>query len=222
MIVTKTLQKVTKNIRNLAVSELRNSKKNYLDKLDELLSTSTTDSKIFWKTAKQFLNLWKSSTSKPTLKLNDYYAEDDLQKANLLNTYFISQSNVIDDNKSLPELEPTQHSLNVIQITCQDVRDVLRNLNVFKSCGLLKFHFLFFLMLFSCIHKPDVSSLLHFSLILALQRSNEISKTIRTNHPRTYKLAPYSKNTYFTHSLISFIFAIDLVLWNFYSHSSVW
>ena len=46
-----------------------------------------------------------------------------------------SQSNVIDDNKLLPELEPTHHSLNVIQITCQDVRDVLRNLNVSKSCG---------------------------------------------------------------------------------------
>ena len=75
------------------------------------------------------------SCSIPTLKLNAYYAEDDLQKANLLNTYFISQSNVIDDNKSLPELEPTQNSLNVIQITCQDVRNVLRNLNVSKSCG---------------------------------------------------------------------------------------
>ena len=75
------------------------------------------------------------SCSIPTFKLNDYYAEDDFQKANLLNTYFISQSNVIDDNKSLPELEPTQNSLNVIQITCQDVRNVLRNLNVSKSCG---------------------------------------------------------------------------------------
>ena len=72
-----------KNIRNLAVSELRNSKKNYFDKPDELLSTSTTDSKIFWKTAKQFLNLGKSSSSIPTLKRNDYYTEDDLQKANL-------------------------------------------------------------------------------------------------------------------------------------------
>ena len=122
-----------KNIRNLTVTELRNSKKNYFDKIDELLSTSTRDSKIFWKTAKQFLR--KSSSSISTLKLNDYYAEDDLQKANLLNTYFISQSNVIDDNKSLPELEPTQHSLNVIQITYQDVRDVLRNLNVSKSFG---------------------------------------------------------------------------------------
>ena len=120
-----------KIIHNLAVKELRNSKKKYFDKLDELLSTSTTDSKIFWKTAKQFLNLGKSSSSIPTLKLNDYYAKDDLKKANLLNTYFISQSNVIDDNISLlPKHESTQYSLNVIQITCQDVRDVLRNLNI--------------------------------------------------------------------------------------------
>ena len=36
-----------KNIRNPAVSEFRNSKKKYFDKLDDLLSTSTTDSKIF-------------------------------------------------------------------------------------------------------------------------------------------------------------------------------
>ena len=36
------------------------------------------------------------------------------------------------------------------------------------------FHFLFFLMLVSCIQKPDVSSLSHFSLILAFQRSNGI------------------------------------------------
>ena len=68
-------------------------------------------------------------------------------------------------------------------------------------------------MLFSCIQKPNVSNLLHFGLILAFQRSNEMYKTIRTNHPRTYNVAPYSKNTYFTHLLISFIFAIDLVLW---------
>ena len=99
-----------KNIRNLAITELRNSKKNYFDKLVELLSTSTTDAKIFWKTAKQFLNFGKSTSLISALKLNDYYAEDDLQKAKLLNTHFISQSNVIDDNKSLPELEPTQHS----------------------------------------------------------------------------------------------------------------
>ena len=69
-------------------------------------------------------------------------------------------------------------------------------------------------MLFSCIHKPDVSSLLHFSLNLALQRSNEIYKTVRMNYPRIYKPTPYSK-THILRVPSSFIFAIDLVLWTF-------
>ena len=57
--------------RSRVVTENRNSKKNYFDKLDRLLSTNTTNSKLFWKTAKQVLNLGKSSNSIPTLKLNN-------------------------------------------------------------------------------------------------------------------------------------------------------
>ena len=38
---------------NRVVTEIRNSKKNYFDKLDRLLSMKTTNSKLFWKTAKQ-------------------------------------------------------------------------------------------------------------------------------------------------------------------------
>ena len=59
------------------MTEIRNCKKNYFDKLDRLLST-TRNSKLFWKTAKQVLNLRKSSNSVPTLKLNNEYAEDDI------------------------------------------------------------------------------------------------------------------------------------------------
>ena len=82
-----------------------------------------------------YLNLGKSSNSIPTLKLNNEYAEDDIQKANMLNAFFISQAAVNDDNKQLPDMIPTEYSFNVVQITCQDVRDVLQNLNVSKSCG---------------------------------------------------------------------------------------
>ena len=121
--------------QNRVVTEIRNSKKNYFDKLDILLSTNTTNSKLFWKTAKQVLNLGKSSNSIPTIKLNNEYAEDDIQKANMLNAFFISQAAVNDDNKQLPDMIPTECSFHVVQITCQDVRDVLQNLNVSKSCG---------------------------------------------------------------------------------------
>ena len=53
----------------------------------------------------------------------------------MLNAFFISQAAINDDNKRLPDMIPTEYSFNVVQITCQDVRDVLQNLNVSESCG---------------------------------------------------------------------------------------
>ncbi|MCG8076808.1 MAG: endonuclease/exonuclease/phosphatase family protein, partial [Candidatus Thiodiazotropha taylori] len=76
-----------------------------------------------------------------------------------------------------------------------------------------KFHFLLFFTLVSCIYKPEVSSFSNFSLILALQRSNEMYKTLRMIHPCTCKLALNYGNIHFTHNLIRFIFVFDLALW---------
>ena len=56
-----------KTFRNQTVSEIRKSKQDYYNKLDMLLSTETTNTKLFWKTAKQVLNLGKSSNNIPTL-----------------------------------------------------------------------------------------------------------------------------------------------------------
>ena len=53
----------------------------------------------------------------------------------MLNSYFTSQTFVEDDNTPLPQLEPSQHSFQFINISIQDVKDVLKNLNVSKSCG---------------------------------------------------------------------------------------
>ena len=117
------------------MTEIRNIKKKYFDMLDRLLSTNKTNSKFFWKTVKQVLNLRKSSNYIPTLKLNNEYAEDDIRKANILKAFFISHAAANDDNKRLPDMIPIEYSFNVVQITCQDVRDVLQNLNVSKSSG---------------------------------------------------------------------------------------
>ena len=68
------------------------SEKEYYDNLDQLLSSNTTNSKLFWKTTKQKLKLGKSSTNIPTLDMNSELAEDNLQKANMLNSYFTSQT----------------------------------------------------------------------------------------------------------------------------------
>ena len=54
----------------------------------------------------------------------------------MLNNYFASQSHINDDNKTLPAPTQIQHEeLAHIDITQQDVIDVLSNLNVTKACG---------------------------------------------------------------------------------------
>ena len=55
-----------KTIHNNVVKEIRQSKQQYFDKLDQLLSSENIIPKLVWKTSKQLLNLNKSSGSIPT------------------------------------------------------------------------------------------------------------------------------------------------------------
>ena len=56
------------------VKEIRKSKQDYFDKLDRQLSSDNHDPKLFWKTSKQVLNLDKSSSSIPTLKMQTNFS----------------------------------------------------------------------------------------------------------------------------------------------------
>ena len=49
--------------------------------------------------------------------------------------YFASQSTVVDDNRSMPQLPNLEYSFQTITISSQEVKDVLLNLNVNKACG---------------------------------------------------------------------------------------
>ena len=53
----------------------------------------------------------------------------------MLNDYFTTQSTVIDDNRPLPQLPHVGHTLQSIFITSQEVKNVLVNLDINKSCG---------------------------------------------------------------------------------------
>ena len=124
-----------KVIRNKVVNEIRKSKTEYFVKLEQLLSNESASSKIVWKTSKQILNLVKTSTNIPKLIFNDEIAEDDCQKSNMLNNYFASQSHINDDNKTLPAPTKIQHEeLAHIDVTHQNLIDVLSNLNITKAC----------------------------------------------------------------------------------------
>ncbi|MCG7875096.1 MAG: reverse transcriptase family protein [Candidatus Thiodiazotropha endolucinida] len=124
-----------KTIRNKVVNEIKKSKKYYFDKLDRTLSNKDTDPKIFWKTSKAILNFGKTSFTIPALRMNHDIAENDIQKAEMLNSYFSSQTFVDDAHKSLPDLEPATVTLASIFISVQDVLDVLKHLNVTKASG---------------------------------------------------------------------------------------
>lgn len=124
-----------KGIRNKVVFAIRKSKQAYFDKLDFLLSNELTNTKMFWKTSKQVLKLGKTSSYLPTLVMDNEYAESDVQKATMLNKYFTSQTVVDDGNKPLPSLPPAQYTLISFEISVQDVKDVLKNLDISKACG---------------------------------------------------------------------------------------
>ena len=124
-----------KALRNKVVNEIRLSKTNYFDKLEDFLSKENANSKKFWKTSKQILGVSKTSHTIPTLKLDNKFAENNADKANMLNEYFSSQSVVNDINKTLPPRTDTNNELNFIAILEQEVKDVLDNLNVTKACG---------------------------------------------------------------------------------------
>ena len=110
-----TTGKKYKQLRNICIREMKDSKTNYFDKLEQQLNTENSTSRLFWKTCKQLLNIDKRSTSIPTLTFNGEHAEDNEQKANMLNNYFSMQTVINDENKHPPHLplatDPTLESI---------------------------------------------------------------------------------------------------------------
>ena len=92
-------------------------------------------SKDWWKLVKQISNINKKQQGICTLTSDNGSAiTEDLDKANLLNTFFASQSKIDDSNTELPrnqnEILPPL-TLNRIVITPKNVQDILETL---ESC----------------------------------------------------------------------------------------
>ena len=67
--------------------------------------------------------------------MNQEYAENDLQKADMLNAFFTAQTTLNDANKPLPNLDPVPYRLEPINISEEDVKDYLHNLKINKASG---------------------------------------------------------------------------------------
>jgi len=125
-----------KKLRNETISLLRQSKQAYKENLAANLKSKSLSGADWWKVLKSFITE-SSSTNIPPLKIGDKYTQDEFDKAEALNTYFISQTYLDDRNKEPPMIpaQDTNSHLSNIVITTSEVADILLNLETGKACG---------------------------------------------------------------------------------------
>ena len=92
------------------------------------------NSKQWWTVTNQFLKQNKDSDISCIIQNDNYYTSPH-NKATTINNFFCSQSTVDDSHAMLPPMELPAESLGIIQISTQDVEDVLKLLNVSKASG---------------------------------------------------------------------------------------
>ena len=125
-----------RSIRNLCVSETRNAKLIYYEKLTSKLANANITPNVWWKTLNSIIRDNNKCSEYPPLVNNDVEVSDDFEKAELFNNYFNFISSVDDSNAQLPPEDTTaEHNLSDIFITDDDVKDVLSLLNTSKATG---------------------------------------------------------------------------------------
>ena len=88
------------------------------------------------KTLKGFIWLFSSSSILPLYyTINDTIVVDEIEKANLLNSFFVSQSSLDDAVHLLPNegIRNGEYSLSSIRINPSEVKDILKTLKVGKA-----------------------------------------------------------------------------------------
>ena len=123
-----------REIRNEVTKQLREAKTNYENNLIVKLNSNTTNVKTWFKLAKQLSNKKQSQTI-PTLSHNGKESSIDKEKAQILNDYFCSQSSLQNDNKTPPDLPTVNVSLDVFEISPNNVIDAIRSMDSSKACG---------------------------------------------------------------------------------------
>ena len=99
----------------------------------------SNNKKVFWKIVKYFVKGQKYSTIPPLVSnyngKNTFYVTNQ-EKADHLNDYFVSISSVNDTGATLPTMPlKTDRLLNNLNVTEQEIQDVISTLNINKACG---------------------------------------------------------------------------------------
>jgi hypothetical protein len=124
--------------RNHLTQAIRDRKLGYLDELDDLASTDENiGTKRWWKIVKQFMTQKGYDTSEiPPIELNNYIYHTSKEKSTIFNDFFMSQSQVDDNlNDPLPQVKHETSELTHINLTENEVKEILKNLNPKKAIG---------------------------------------------------------------------------------------
>ena len=112
-----------KRLRNKIVSLLRNKKKEYFNRL------ATASNKEFWKTIK----LLKNRGTIPALQYHDCTVSQDSEKADVLNEFFASCWNTVEQPLSEDHYHCTD--LPIYEITPEEVFTLINKLDINKANG---------------------------------------------------------------------------------------
>ena len=124
-----------KQTRNKTIAEIRKSKQLETDKLAAKLRNNDIGPRDWWKTLKHFIKPEKS-TSLPSLYNDDTVFTEEIDKATLLNDFFVEQTNLDESNASLPPDVPvSENNLNYISTSPLEVESILKSLQLGKATG---------------------------------------------------------------------------------------
>ena len=129
-----------RDLRNSVVTLIRQRKLEYYDNLASKLKSSNLSSKDWWRILKSFITS-SSSSSIASLSnpLTGELVTDDISKSNIMNDFFVKQSDIDDSNQVLPPVtsNESQQILEtiVIQLLVLEVTDAIKSLVIGKASG---------------------------------------------------------------------------------------
>ena len=125
-----------KTLRNKTTQIIRDAKQTFYDNIAAKPTSNSISSKGWWSILKSFLKP-NNKASIPPIEDNDQINTNEHDKANILNSFFQSQSFLDDRYAPLPAVLPTtlESELNTIVLTTDKDESVLKILPVGKATG---------------------------------------------------------------------------------------
>ena len=117
-------------------ASIRIAKQEYIEKIAKDLRSNNINSKSWHKISSNLLRSSSKQTSIPFLETTSGITETDNDKAEILNHYFASQSDLADRHSSPPHLELSNYPmLENIHISPDDVKQAIKQLKPNKAPG---------------------------------------------------------------------------------------